>query len=138
MIQASELRIGNLVESNGVTYEVISIEANGNIRGVEGGTTFNLDGATTPIPLTEEWLVRFGFGIVHESNKHYSIFIQRLGDYRFHVFLCPSGQSYWVIAFSDNISGKNADYITKTRIKQVHQLQNLYFALTGEELKLQP
>jgi len=75
--------------------------------------------AIEPIPLTEEWLIKFGF--------------ER-----------ESGESYWVISELEiqsvpKIGGgemlmmPNARYAKE--IKYLHQLQNLYFALTGEELK---
>ena len=66
-----------------------------------------------PIPLTEELLLRIGFSV------------SSLGD--------------------DNVVSVNGFYLWKdrlqhittgTRIKHVHQLQNLYFALTGEELEI--
>jgi hypothetical protein len=35
-----------------------------------------------------------------------------------------------------SVFNDNGDYITLKGIKYVHQLQNLYFALTGEELTI--
>ena len=68
-----------------------------------------------PIPLTEEWLVRFGFEL--NANKY------RTNDSK---LICHK-------MIDVKISGSK--YNLK-HIKYVHQLQNLYFALTGEELKL--
>jgi hypothetical protein len=68
-----------------------------------------------PIPITEEWLVRFGFE--HEETE-YSNFQNKDGVRLFFH------NGVW------NYSSLN------TVIKSVHQLQNLYFALTGEELTL--
>jgi hypothetical protein len=63
------------------------------------------------IPLTEEWLVNFGFEQSTESIfKKNGILI--ISDVIFEVFL--------------------GSVIVK--LQYVHQLQNLYFALTGEEL----
>jgi len=75
-----------------------------------------------PIPLTEEWLVKFGY------NKR-STYKKRIND---------------KLYYTDKKTGINIIYIgrgykfTSGRglIKYVHQLQNLYFALTGEELTI--
>jgi len=71
----------------------------------------------TPIPLTEEWLLKFGF--LRTKNK----LVLRTGNYNFNfdgrMFTISHITSSWM-----------------TYIEQVHQLQNLYFALTNEELKL--
>ena len=64
------------------------------------------------IPLTEEWLVKFGF--VDNCKNGYEIVNHNPGYY-----------------FLDNEGG----FINDCPILYVHQLQNLYFALTGEELE---
>tara|TARA_R110000751_G_scaffold5019_2_gene23725 strand:+ start:4120 stop:4494 length:375 start_codon:yes stop_codon:yes gene_type:complete len=75
-----------------------------------------------PIPLTEEWLKRFGFRLPAHTW---------IGD-KFHLSEYGKGSKYpngkvWVVAMS-----KNNAIIAE--IKHAHQLQNLYHALTGEEL----
>lgn len=68
-----------------------------------------------PIPLTEEWLLKFGMDDgVFEDNQYFSI---RKSQAEFQE---------WSVYFDDEFIGEY--------IKYVHQLQNLYFALTGEEL----
>ena len=84
------------------------------------------------IPLTEELLLSFGFEkIVYNSDK-----IGYLGmDYRlkhkdFLLVYCDD--------FSIGIMGHEDDVVIAPDIelfKYVHQLQNLYFILTGEQLK---
>lgn len=66
-----------------------------------------------PIPLTEEWLLKFGFEPLGSSRFDFKIFTYYLYDGSFY-----------------NQSSR------LSTIKYVHQLQNLYFALTGEELKI--
>ena len=68
-----------------------------------------------PIPLTEEWLLKFGFDKLEGWDD---TFFFQLND---------------VQILEYNVSGYDYDGVN---IKHVHQLQNLYFALTGEELKL--
>ena len=74
-----------------------------------------------PIPLTEEWLLSAGFeGDVFNGymNTKMRVGFITTDEYFEMEWLC-SGHADWQIA----------------TIKTVHQLQNLYFALTGEELE---
>lgn len=125
-MKANELRVGNCILIDGQEFGIISEirsnhakviykgEVNGNIS-----TRFSLIEfiRLAPIPLTDEWLVRFGFEKISKNQE--LIFNKVRICETVHKGLC------WV----DN----DIDFI---QIKHVHQLQNLYFALTGEELKL--
>lgn len=74
-----------------------------------------------PIPLTEEWLLKFGFEKEYDkfmfSKDKLTILIRE------HDTFNPNGRVYW-----------NSWTIKECQPEYVHQLQNLYFALTGEEL----
>lgn len=76
-----------------------------------------------PIPLTEEWLVRLGFEKTYDKALPYQDAYSKEG-------LIFDGE------FQLTVEGKESDLhgIGKP-LKHVHQLQNLYFALTGEEIK---
>ena len=75
-----------------------------------------------PIPLTEEWLLKFGFSeFMSPSDLRISICNGVLLQFHFGV----NQVECWV-----------GDEINKTDLIYVHQLQNLYFALTGEELTI--
>jgi hypothetical protein len=121
-MKATELRIGNWVEWN---YEESS---DGNAYPVEYGYELddikNNPNIVKPIPLTEGWLEGFGFEydenddwFVFESNKGVSFSMDKNG----------------VMYYFGNLEPLWVDILSK--IKYVHQLQNLYFALTGEELQ---
>lgn len=77
------------------------------------------DGLPEPITLTPEWLEKFGFEnhklILPYNGAFQSYLIAQLGDSR--IQIC-----------------KNGYYAYDPEVRYVHQLQNLYFALTGEEL----
>jgi hypothetical protein len=74
-----------------------------------------------PIPLTEEWLERFGFDRNElKGRRCYTI----LYDDRCAFFLYEANGFFYV-----EQSG-----VSSNSFKHVHSLQNLYFALTGEEL----
>ena len=70
-----------------------------------------------PIELTEEWLIKFGFKKMNYKLLNKIVFYSET----------------WDIEFSDN-----EFYMPDIGIvvKYVHQLQNLYFALTNEELSI--
>ena len=81
-----------------------------------------------PIPLTEEWLIKFGL----KSN------------FKGHYFL-EVGCMFIFVSFNrvgDIDSGIGIEYdedfecSKHVEIKHVHQLQNLHFALTGVELEI--
>ena len=111
MIQPQEIRIANYIEYNG---EIIKLDGSLLCCYIQNELEFPLN----PIPLTEEILLKFGFEKRDKINppfRNYQYVFMKNGfligsDFLFHY-----------------ISGN-------TELKHVHQLQNLYFALTGEEL----
>lgn len=110
-----ELRIGNLVMNNFKREnDIVEIDT---IDFVEDW--FKL---FKPIPLTEEWLLKFGLPYFSET-EYYSIRFSIKGfDF----------QSYDSI----NAFAYNFGFDDEIIIKYVHQLQNLYFVLTKKELTL--
>jgi hypothetical protein len=119
-MKASELRIGNCVNVLGANQQVIDIMCDG------ASTIFNecipYDDIE-PIPLTKEWLLKLGFKKM-EWNRPTSYYL----DFGF----CDIFYNYEGI-----VEMHVADVeIYLHHIKHVHQLQNLYFALTGEELAI--
>ncbi len=65
-----------------------------------------------PIPLTEEWLLKFGFKLYED----------------FWI------KDYFISLHKDGSVYESDDLPICINLQQVHQLQNLYFALTGVEL----
>ena len=76
-----------------------------------------------PIPLTEEWMVRFGF---KEWTGWYYLKLKSLGD-EFTLCYAPNEDLLML-----NIGEKTIKYENP----KVHQLQNLVFALEGVELEM--
>jgi hypothetical protein len=103
-MEQSELRIGNFYSQFG------------NITQVDWSTLKELEDGPIdqiwckPIPLTEEWLLKFGF-----KNNRLGLFdcIKVVEDIGFHIYFIQRHLK---------------------EVQYVHQLQNLYFALVGEEL----
>ena len=107
-IKANELRIGNFIQNNkGSNFFV-----NPNhliVMMMDVNHNYN------PIPLTEQWLLKFGFEVYEFDNGQPNQY--RLLDR--------------ILVIRDN---KIVDYGSSVVLDYVHQLQNLYFALTGKEL----
>lgn len=114
-MKANELRIGNLfIEENSNTIiEVIGLEKN---RVIFSGMFLEPWNAMH-IPITQEWLLKFRF---KQKGSFY-----RIKDSRF----------VEVIIHDEGIDVCNHS-VYLPHIKSVHQLQNLYFSLTGEELEI--
>jgi hypothetical protein len=122
-MKASELRIGNLVYYNGVATKVSSTIINMFFHGKF------LKGIISPIELTEEWLLRMGFGKKESSTcvRWYIGHNEITKDWLFDLVWLEKPEA---------INAPNAPFYRNGRftLYYVHQLQNLYFALTGEEL----
>ena len=85
-----------------------------------------------PIPITENWLISFGFVICDKVNKGYYILRDK---YAKEYLYCCAEEWDCTVALYSELLDKPVDFILK-KINFVHQLQNLYFTLTGEELEL--
>ena len=130
-MEAKELRIGNKVlnvkgevdsikeiwEKNNDYAVVLENEHNAYYLTHKGGELIK------PIPLTEKWLLKFGFDKIKMESILYSKYSKGyLGGIE--IDLRKSEIEGWQITYCNYV------------IKYVHQLQNLYFALTNEELIL--
>lgn len=107
-----ELRIGNLIMTS-KPEQVCDVMCD-SVSTMSG--TYTLD-EIEPIPLTEEWLLSFGF------QKDKDGVCTKLGV----LFWLESGRLQIADGYTSLINCPCA---------YVHQLQNLYFALTGNELEL--
>jgi hypothetical protein len=116
-MKSSELRIGNLVINNlnGEILKPCDVLCDGiNTDNIEGLNYAFIE----PIQLTEEWLLNFGF------KKHHIT----------HIVYELNGTALAVKIWEDQFICFWGRTSTKSEIKHVHQLQNLYHSLTGEEL----
>lgn len=128
-MEARELRIGNYVfEDYGGVYVVREIRENKILisKSKKAIAVGYKKEEIIPIPLTEEWLLKFGYSITtsNSAGKRYSKVVKG-------VFAADLSLTYW-----DTTIDAGKIFRMDRYIKHVHQLQNLYFALTGEELTL--
>ena len=125
-MKTNELRIGNFVFTDGELSKILGIYHDGRISTTkyEGGDLVNF---IDPIPLTEEWLLRHKF----EKSKTFQGWdsmkiINDAGGFFHLVYRMYDGRWDFLMIGSSVIMAE---------IIYVHQLQNLYFALTGNELE---
>lgn len=109
-MKANELRLGNWIK-DGNEYEQVTSD---HIKCAESGRC-----EYDPIPINKKWLEKFGFKYsefedLHQKNG-YDIDIEE--NLYCHFYIAEYGDWY-----------KDIEY--------VHEFQNLYFALTGEELTI--
>lgn len=135
-MKVQELRIGNLVYDN--NNEVITVDAldEGGVNPYHPTDDLHVGSVeydeVKPIPLTEEWLLDFGF-CKNKNNDYW------LGWITGYLELIPSkGFFYPQLVSIPELSNENEQRVPFRRIEFVHDLQNVIFALTGEELKLKP
>ena len=101
-----ELRIGNWIDNNG-NFEQVKYDVH--FRDIH----YIKDHGYTAIPLTEEWLIKFGFKMNTLNTISNGKLMLRIDESKCYMLS-----------------------VNNIEIEYVHKLQNLYFELTGEELKI--
>lgn len=136
-INEKELRLGNLIlgiyyteddEGEEIEHddicEVLAINNGDHFADysiyVDSKSDTEIFSSFHPIPLTEEWLVKLGFERIENNWKCLNL-----------QFATISWERLAGLTLSFE---KESIYLP--HIKSVHQLQNLYFALTGQELTI--
>lgn len=122
MINPKELRIGNIINSSGLAMVVLRIyEDRVFCHEYEPKTILEVpkDIDANPIPLTHEILEKAGGQFCDGLGSKWYIFVNN----QYNVVIDLIGRGYFI---KDSHS----------ELQSVHQLQNLYFALTGEELEI--
>lgn len=139
VIELKELRIGNLLLYKGelVCVTMLSCDIDdeyedqicfvnfGKSSNEKGGWNRSLVNDLQRIPLTPEWLERCGF--------------IKGGDYGFGIgYFWDHPQDICLVEFIDNGEFRlyGSEWTIGKDFKFLHQLQNLYFALTAEELTI--
>jgi len=122
-INLKELRVGNLVYDEYCLFQEIDIESFINYK----------QGSLKPIPLTDDTLLKFGFE-KEEFWEDYilekEVFLQNEND-GYGLIKCLDGFKFCV----DSETGFNT--INEKLYNYLHEIQNLYFALTNTELVCQ-
>lgn len=123
-MKETELRIGNCINrglaKNTPLDDVIFYPVLVDVDILKKISTGDLVWDFEPIKITEEWLVKIDF----EKYADHKWFGGPEGD----LDISFKDGEAWMVDFEGNI--------ISAPLKYVHQLQNLYFALTGEELEI--
>lgn len=113
-MKSSEIRIGNLLTKNGNIIEVKGISPHCGDYAIYTEDSWVYLKNCEPVLLSEKWLLKFGYLPDYFVENRFYIKCHEIWKYN-DQFVC------------DKI---------EVQIFYIHQLQNLYFALTGEELIL--
>lgn len=117
-ISPSELRLGNLIfDDLGRVSQVSNLSIN-TVEAIvdDDGSSWTTVFRPMPIPLTKEMLIRFGFTSDYTTGGWRR---WQKGDFKLLDGRLPHPQFHH----------------PKAMVQYVHELQNLYFALTYEQLK---
>lgn len=137
MDQNTLMLLNYIQDYKGNVYYITLLDALGDFRcspvEIKEDVTIRNNDDFSPIPLTEEWLLKFGLPIGYEFKAwgcttkvtHISIL------YGVYLVLTEKG---WMIGISNEDSSHIEIQEDEVIYHYVHQLQNLYFALTGKEL----
>jgi hypothetical protein len=142
MIKAKELRVGNIVqigEAEPVPITVFNISDTGiNQKEVYDEDFPDADPTIDlwlfeyvhPIIITVDWLAKLGFTSINAKTKNLVWVLDDSTDISEFSLISDEINTPLHLYFSYNLGHKEI----RKEIKYVHQLQNLYFAIIGQEL----
>lgn len=141
-MKSQELRIGNIFmfEDDNLcmtTYGVVIVikEKHGRWRSItDANRGYEQDDNYIdfePIPLTPEILEKCGFKKRRDEEYLFSIDLDK------HISIVVNKDNFFPMLLQDaEFSGGELNVYSCNLINYLHQLQNLYFALTGQELEV--
>ena len=141
-LQRKDFRIGNRIIYMGAEIVIEGINRNGDIDYTLNGHPYGGHNVKRyePIPITEKYLLKQGLTSLKEQREKWYL------DYAFvysfedeikcsDYFIATDLEDEYKFCMATIDDGMQS-YESFRRIKYVHELQNLFFALTGEELEL--
>jgi len=120
-MEAKGLMVGNYLKKDGITVKI-------DARSIFD--MFNENPKYEPIPLTEEWLLKSGF---NNLNYGYELAIEL--D-RLLQLVVSNGDYYPQLIQLPEMSGLDSQVVSLNSINYIHELQNLWYVLTGKELTI--
>lgn len=129
-LKANELRIGNYLNGKQGHVTVTEIRKNNIVKIQDNTSSFYVGTCLKPIPLTEEWLLKFDMEYADEFSNQRKLYVKK---HEYDISQITYSEKEGLMRLSN---GEQKGTMLIPHIKYVHQLQNLYFALTGEELTL--
>lgn len=126
MIHETEIRIGNWVANihTGNPYQLTINKMIGLLPHFRENILY-----VKPIQITEDVLLKCGF-TKHEAThaNYFNVWIDEKETTYLSIY---SNENYWIGCEDTN------EIVGLGKIKHLHQLQNLYFTLTGKELQIE-
>ena len=125
-MKANELRIGNWIEVKNLYTQKWCFEQ------VKGKTLMNMHEMPDhhlikenirPIHLTEEWFIAMGFKDKQDRFEKWAYTKKIIADCSIRIVSTNKRTSFFIRQYG--------------HIKYVHEMQNLYFALTGKEIQIE-
>lgn len=129
VVTANELRIGNYVKGQEFSIPRLQMHSNGICEIMAHGIQLMSEGhdlGYKAIPLNHFWFKEFGFERVKDSYRYVKIFKHNNLPFKFEVWSDENGSFFCMYQHTKYELDKK---------RYVHQLQNMYFAFTGQELK---
>lgn len=129
-LKTSELRLGNYIQVEGKICKIDGIQPHW--VWFDNISSSNMDNIE-PIPLDSDWLLKLG--LISSGNERQLLFELP----KFIQEKCQADSGYKKSAFFFNNRHDINSYMdcqTRRAVKYVHEIQNLVFALTGEELTI--
>lgn len=133
-MQKTELMIGNLVLNDGVVNEIVGILCDDicTLRTPQNNYIHARYELIKPIQLTEEWLLNFGLFRVITNNYSFDKATAKNMKVSSASLTTVDKKEWRLIVRDENITGSSL--LIGKRIAAVHELQNLYFVLTGQKI----
>lgn len=123
-MRPKDIRLGNYIQWDDDSKEIIQVESiergeeeTKNMYFVNGGWIEDF----LPVPISEDWLIKFGFTKDKTDNYFYGH---------------PTYKTFYPIYKRGESFGFNGLGLSVKEFKYIHQLQNLYYSLTSEELTI--
>jgi hypothetical protein len=134
MVEIKELRIGNFVKDKNGKLIVVDSIVTAEGEGINAGILYNgcipdyYQQDIFPIELSNEFLIKLGFK--QDIDEDFIIENGRLA-----LILVEDEQQNWSVRYREDIGMPYMAFNINTPMDYLHQLQNLYYCLTGEDLQ---
>mgnify|MGYP003551042984 CR=1 FL=1 len=123
-VSVTDVRIGNLILNDyGEIQPIYGVDEKSILTKIEENG-WSLSFKPKGIPITEEILLKLGFEVIYRSN--FTLRLDHKENFKF-------GAGWNLVNGHFHIRFIGEQF---TNIKCVHELQNLYFSITGSELQI--
>lgn len=134
MCKVTDFRIGNYIQDYECEPYIFQVEEIGKYVGYENWIKYRKGSIKTKEPLgvklSETWLLSFGFTRHHNDYFNSVLIIKNVVDFESE----NPNEEFEFKVFPKTDLQSAMDIMNSKKIKYVHELQNLYHSITGNEL----